>query len=221
MIHFIHVDKYYDQDWPVLKDINFHIKKGEFVFLTGPSGAGKSTVLNLIIMQHQPTSGKVVVGKYNSQVIHARQIPIFRRTLGIVFQDFKLLTDRTVFENVAFALEVTGASRRQIWRRSLAVLNMVGLTHKRNEMPLHLSGGEQQRIAIARAIVNDPFVLLADEPTGNLDPTVSDKVMQLLLKINRIGTTVIMATHDYHLIETYPFRTLALDKGRLVGSGSI
>lgn len=216
MIDFIHVDKFYEKNWPALKNITFRISKGEFVLMTGPSGAGKSTILNLITMQILPTHGQVVVEKFNSSRIKVSQIPYLRRNLGVVFQDFKLLNDRTVFENIAFAQEVIGTPRKLIWKRSLNALNLVGLTHKRNEMPLHLSGGEQQRIAIARAIVNDPLVLLADEPTGNLDPIVSRQIMDILLRINRAGTTVIMATHDYELVKIYPYRVLALNEGELV-----
>ncbi len=216
MIHFIHVDKYYEKNWPALKDINFNIHKGEFVFLTGPSGAGKSTVLDMVIMRHFPTHGEVIVDTYNSQKIKSGQIPYLRRLLGVVFQDFKLLTDRTVFENVSFALEVIGLPRKQVWKKTLAALNAVGLTHKRNEMPLHLSGGEQQRIAIARAVANDPLILLADEPTGNLDPTISRQIMDVLIDINHAGTTVIMATHNYDLVEHHPFRVIALEQGRMV-----
>ena len=216
MIHFIEVDKCYEKNWFALKDINFHLTKGEFIFLIGPSGAGKSTILNLITMQTLPTHGQVVVGNYRSNQISYWKIPYLRRQLGVIFQDFKLLNDRTVFENVAFVLEVVGKSRSDIWKQSLKALTFVGLNHKRNEMPLHLSGGEQQRAAIARAIVNDPVILLADEPTGNLDPLNAENIMDILLKINFAGTTVIMATHNYDLVRNYPFRIIALDQGKMV-----
>ncbi len=216
MIHFVQVDKCYEKNWFALKNVDLHIKKGEFVFLVGPSGAGKSTVLNLITMQHFPTHGHVKVASFRSDAMSQWKVPHLRRELGIVFQDFKLLTERTVFENVAFALEVIGRPRKEIWRRSLAALTFVGLTHKRNEWPLHLSGGEQQRVAIARAIVNEPRVLLADEPTGNLDPTNARQIMDILAHVNRSGATVIMATHNYDLVRSYPYRILALDQGELV-----
>lgn len=220
MIHFIQVDKCYEKGWFALKNINLHIDKGEFVYLIGPSGAGKSTVLHLITMQLQPTHGQVIIGHYKSDQVNSRHIPRLRRELGVVFQDFKLLTDRTVFENVAFALEVIGRPRKEIWKRSLAALTFVGLNHKRNEMPLHLSGGEQQRVAMARAIVNDPYVLLADEPTGNLDPDNARQIMNILHRINRQGTTVIMATHNYDIVESCPHRVIALERGELVDAFS-
>jgi cell division transport system ATP-binding protein len=185
-----------------LKRVNLTVRPGEFVFLVGPSGAGKSTVLRLIYMAERPTDGQVVVERFNSNTIMAKEIPYLRRRLGIIFQDFRLLEDRNVYDNVAFALQVTGAKRREIKRKVLRSLAQVGLSHKRYKMPHELSGGEQQRVAIARALVNDPFILLADEPTGNLDPVTEHGIMDLLEKINARGTAILMATHNYALFET-------------------
>jgi cell division transport system ATP-binding protein len=187
-----------------LKGVNLTVRAGEFVFLVGPSGAGKSTVLRLIYMAEPPSDGQVVVGRFNSNKIAPKEIPYLRRQLGIIFQDFKLLEDRNVYDNVAFTLQVTGAKRKDIKRKVLRALANVGLSHKRYKMPNELSGGEQQRVAIARALVNDPLVLLADEPTGNLDPVTTQGIMDLLEKINARGTAVLMATHNYSLFEFRP-----------------
>ena len=187
-----------------LKGVNLAVRPGEFVFLVGPSGAGKSTVLRLIYMAERPADGQVVVGRFNCNTITPKEIPYLRRQLGIVFQDFRLLDDRNIYDNVAFAMQVTGAKRKDIKRKVLRALGNVGLSHKRYQMPYELSGGEQQRVAIARALVNDPFILLADEPTGNLDPVTSKGIMDLLEKINGRGTAVLMATHNYSLFETRP-----------------
>ncbi|MCS7229154.1 MAG: cell division ATP-binding protein FtsE [Candidatus Kryptonium sp.] len=185
----------------VFKDLNLKIGDGDFVFITGPTGSGKSTFLRLIYMDIFPNRGKVIVGSFDSKRIKKKQIPYLRRQLGIVFQDFKLLEDRNVFENVAFTLYVTGAKKKEINKKVLTALAEVGLSHKKNSLPEELSGGEQQRVAIARAIVNDPFLILADEPTGNLDPDTSAGIIDLLLKINLRGTSVIMATHNYSIVE--------------------
>ncbi|MEN3037984.1 MAG: cell division ATP-binding protein FtsE [Candidatus Kryptonium sp.] len=185
----------------VFNDLNLRIGEGEFIFITGPTGSGKSTFLRLIYMDIFPNRGKVIVGSFDSRKIKKRQIPYLRRQLGIVFQDFKLLEDRNVFENVAFTLYVTGAKKKEINKKVLTALAEVGLSHKKNNLPEELSGGEQQRVAIARAIVNDPFLILADEPTGNLDPDTSAGIIELLLKINQRGTSVIMATHNYSIVE--------------------
>ncbi len=185
----------------VFKDLNFIVPDGKFVFITGPTGSGKSTLLRLVHMDIFPNRGRVVVGRFDSRRIKKRQIPYLRRRLGIVFQDFKLLEDRNVFENIAFALYVTGAKKKEVNRKVLTALAEVGLSHKKNSMPDELSGGEQQRVAIARAIVNEPFLLLADEPTGNLDPGTSKEIIELLRKINFRGTSVIVATHNYSIIE--------------------
>ncbi|MCI0694388.1 cell division ATP-binding protein FtsE [candidate division KSB1 bacterium] len=187
-----------------LKGVNLTVRAGEFVFLVGPSGAGKSTVLRLIYMAEPPSDGQVVVGRFNSNKIAPKEIPYLRRQLGIIFQDFKLLEDRSVYDNVAFTLQVTGAKRKDIKRKVLRALANVGLSYKRYKMPNELSGGEQQRVAIARALVNDPLILLADEPTGNLDPVTTKGIMDLLEKINARGTAVLMATHNYSLFESRP-----------------
>lgn len=198
-----------------LFQINLYINSGEFVYLIGPSGAGKSTVLKLIYMEIFPDSGQVIVGEFNSLTFKRRYIPYLRRKLGIIFQDFKLLNDRDVYSNVAFALEVTGAKKREIKKKVLRVLAEVGLSHKRNKMPLQLSGGEQQRVAIARALVNEPIILLADEPTGNLDPIATAEIMQLLERINVKGTAVLMATHDHNLVQGPRKRVVRIENGRI------
>ncbi|MBN1349008.1 cell division ATP-binding protein FtsE [candidate division KSB1 bacterium] len=213
MVRISNVTMKYNRD-DGLERVNLAIGNGEFVFLVGPSGAGKSTVLRLIYMDVCPTDGQVTVGRYNSATIKKRDIPYLRRKIGVVFQDFKLLDDRNVFENVAFALRVTGARRRDIKKKVLRILTDVGLNHKRNKMPHHLSGGEQQRVAIARALVNEPFILLADEPTGNLDPEASQNILELLKKINSRGTAILMATHDYQLVKKLGKRIIRIEKGR-------
>jgi cell division transport system ATP-binding protein len=199
----------------LLHDVSLKIHKGEFVYLIGKTGSGKTTLLRLIYMDLFPSKGNVIVQTFSSSNIRRKQIPYLRRKVGVVFQDFKLLFDRNVFENVGFALKVVGANRRQIKSRVLSVLTQVGLHHRRYHLPNNLSGGEKQRVAIARALVNEPFVLLADEPTGNLDPHVSLEILDLLEDINRKGTAVLMATHNYSLIKKYPHRTLMLDNGYL------
>jgi len=199
----------------VLDGINFSMKQSEFVYLVGQTGMGKSTLLRLMYFDLLPSSGKVRISSYNSSSITGRQIPRIRRRLGIVFQDFKLLEDRNVYDNVAFALFVTNARRSEIKKKVLHVLADVGLSHKRYQMPHELSGGEQQRVVIARALVNEPVVLLADEPTGNLDPTSSAEIMELLTKINMRGTAILMATHNYDLVKKYPARVVQLKEGKL------
>lgn len=196
-----------------LKSVNLTVRKGEFVFLVGPTGAGKSTVLRMIYMAEKPSEGTVVVGRFNSKTITSSQIPVLRRQLGIVFQNFRLLEDRNVYDNVAFALIVTGCKQREIKRNVLRVLANVGLSHKRYSMPHELSGGEQQRVAIARALVNNPFILLADEPTGNLDPVTTAGIMELLDKINARGTAILMATHHYNLVEGVGKRVVRIEGG--------
>lgn len=199
-----------------LEDINLQVANGEFVFLVGPSGAGKSTLLRLIYMDDMPDSGQIVVGKYVSTRIKRNTVPALRRRVGIIFQDFRLIEDRTVFENVALALKVTGAGMREIKRQVTDILTRVALYHKRYEFPSSLSGGEQQRVAIARAVVNRPAVLLADEPTGNLDPAATKSVLELLFKVNAGGTAVLMATHDIDLVRSFGQRIIYLEEGRLV-----
>jgi cell division transport system ATP-binding protein len=199
-----------------LHDVNLQVANGEFVFLVGPSGAGKSTLLRMIYMDDSPSSGQVVVGPYVSTRIRRRAIPELRRRIGIVFQDFRLLEDRTVFENVALALRVAGAGPAEIKHRVTDILMRVGLYHKRYDFPHELSGGEQQRVAIARAVANRPSVLLADEPTGNLDPMVTRSILELLFKINAGGTAVLMATHDLDLVKSFGQRIIYVEGGRVV-----
>lgn len=203
------------EDQRILDGINFSMKQGEFVYLVGQTGVGKSTLMRLIYFDLKPSTGTVTIASYNSTNITNRQIPHIRRKLGIVFQDFKLLEDRNVYDNVAFALFSTNTRRSEVKRRTLHGLAEVGLSHKRNHMPNELSGGEQQRVVIARALVNEPIMLLADEPTGNLDPTSSSEIMELLTKINMRGTAVLMATHNYDLVKNYPARVVQLKGGKL------
>lgn len=194
--------------------VNLDVRNGEFVYLVGPTGAGKSSVLKLIYMAEFPSEGQVIVDEYNSLDISDRDIPYLRRRLGVIFQDFKLLEDRDVFENVAFALRVTAARRKDIKRKALRALAEVGLSHKSRKMPDELSGGEQQRVAIARAIVNEPFILLADEPTGNLDPKTAVEIMNILDRVNERGTAVLMATHHYELVNQGARRVVSIKNGR-------
>jgi cell division transport system ATP-binding protein len=216
VIRFQHVFKSFPNGALALKDVTFHVSKGEFVFLTGHSGAGKSTVMRLMFAEQRPTQGDVRVSGFTVSSIGPREIPRLRRKLGVVFQDFRLLDDRTAAENVAFALEVTGARRDTIPARVMRVLTQVGLAAKARAYPRELSGGEQQRVAIARALVNDPPILLADEPTGNLDERATRGVFQLLREINTGGTVVVMATHDLDLVRQAPYRTIELRDGGLV-----
>jgi cell division transport system ATP-binding protein len=200
----------------VLNHVDFEMREGEFVYLVGATGAGKSSLLRLLYMDLKPDNGTVKVAGYDSEETRARDIPYVRRKLGIVFQDFKLLEDRDVYENVAFALYATDTARNETKKRVFHALADVGLGHKRNQMPQELSGGEQQRVVIARAIANAPSLLLADEPTGNLDPGASAEIMELLRKINMRGTAVLMATHNYDLVRKYPSRVVQLKDGRLI-----
>lgn len=199
----------------VLDGVSLQINPGEFVFLVGQTGSGKSTLLRLIYMDLMPVRGNVIVGKYNSETIQHREKPYLRRTLGIVFQDFRLLEDRSVYDNVAFTLHVTGTPRKDIKKSVLRALADVGLSHQRNKMAHELSGGEQQRVVIARALVNDPLFLLADEPTGNLDPSTSMDILQLLRGINMRGTAVVMATHNHELVKKVNARVLEIRDGRV------
>jgi cell division transport system ATP-binding protein len=216
MIQMFHVYKAYPGDPPVLSDINLHVEKGEFVFLTGPSGAGKTTLMKLIFCAEKATKGQVLVGGRNIARIRESAIPYLRRNIGVVFQDFKLLPHRTVADNVAFTLDVLGVPRVEARERVQRMLKLVGLQHKADSLPLKLSGGEQQRVVIARALVNDPTILLADEPTGNLDPALTLEIMDLLMDVNVRGTTVMVATHDISLITRYQKRTLRLERGSIV-----
>ncbi len=199
----------------ILSDVSLHVKPAEFISIVGESGVGKTTLLRLMYYDLVPEKGTVEIGGYSSAAIRKHDIPRLRRKLGIVFQDFKLLEDRTVYNNVAFALEVTGVKRKEISKLVLRALADVGLSHKRNNMPHELSGGEQQRVVIARALVNDPVVLLADEPTGNLDPATSMEILELLKTINTRGTAIILATHNYELVKKSGSKVLQLKEGKL------
>jgi cell division transport system ATP-binding protein len=221
MIQLFHVTKEYDAGRAALSDLTLHVKKGEFVFLTGPSGAGKSTLLKLLLCAEAPTSGQILVFGRNVAKIRPSRVPYIRRNLGVVFQDFKLLEGRTILENVAFPLEVRGVPAREVRRRVLAILRSLGLDGKEDKFPPALSGGEQQRVAVARALVGDPALLLADEPTGNLDPDRTLEVMDLLHAANARGTTVVVATHDRTLLERYRKRVIALDAGRVASDGEL
>lgn len=200
----------------VLEQVSLKINKGEFVYLIGQTGSGKTTLLRLIYMDVFPDRGNVIVDSYSSSTILPRHVPFLRRKVGVIFQDFKLLPDRNVYDNIAFALQVIGAPQRTIKSRVLSVLTRVGLHHKRYQMPQRLSGGEQQRVAIARAFVNRPLILLADEPTGNLDPATGEGIMRLLDRINKTGTTVVMATHDTRIVNMMRKRVIQLDRGVIV-----
>jgi cell division transport system ATP-binding protein len=201
---------------PALDDITVDVGKGEFVFIIGPSGSGKSTFMRLLLKEEAPTAGEIRVADFRVDRLPGRKVPKLRQRIGCVFQDFRLLQQKTVYQNVAFALEVIGKRRQFIDRTVPEVLDMVGLGGKADRLPTELSGGEQQRVAIARAFVNRPLVLLADEPTGNLDPDTSADIMSLLERINRTGTTVLMATHDNHIVDSMRRRVVELDHGRLV-----
>lgn len=216
MIEAYHVSKTYARGVYALRDLSLRVEKGDFVFLTGPSGAGKSTLLRLLLRQDVPTEGQLMVGGRNLSTLTARQVQSYRRSLGFVFQDFKLLPAKTVLENVSFVPRVLGMAESQQQRRTFQVLKWVGLQHRMSAFPLELSGGEQQRIAIARALVNDPAIILADEPTGNLDPDLSLEIMNLFREINARGTTVVVATHDRELIRRVGRRAVTLDHGNIV-----
>ncbi|MEP6687998.1 MAG: cell division ATP-binding protein FtsE [Gemmatimonadales bacterium] len=213
MIRLSNVHKSYPNGMLALKDVSFRVGKGEFVFLTGHSGAGKSTIMKLLFAEQRPTSGEVRVSGYDVSSLRGDEVPRLRRRLGVVFQDFRLLEDRTVAENIAFALEVTGARSDTIAARVARVLTQVGLHAKTRAYPRELSGGEQQRVAIARALVNDPAILIADEPTGNLDERATRGVFQLLRDINAGGTVVVMATHDLDLVRQADYRTIEMRDG--------
>lgn len=216
MIHLYNVTKVYEANNTALLDVSLHIAKGEFVFLIGPSGAGKSTLLRLLLREDLPTRGLVMVGGRNVVRLKPREIPALRRAIGMVFQDFRLLKDRTVYENVAFAMEVLEFRHKEIRKRVPSLLDMVGLAGRAKALPQQLSGGEQQRVAIARALVNNPPLVLADEPTGNLDSQTAWEVMMLLDKINKRGTTVLVATHNHEIVDTMGRRVIALERGRMV-----
>jgi cell division transport system ATP-binding protein len=216
MIQIYNVCKAYQKDSSALEDISLKIPKGDFVYLTGPSGAGKSTLLKLLYGAEKPSRGQILVNGQNITRMVSANIPLLRRRLGIVFQDFKLLNRRTIYENVAFPLEVQGRKRYEVAKKVYQTLKYVGLEHKLQRHPLELSGGEQQRVAIARALVVDPLVLLADEPTGNLDAGISIEIMELFKGANARGSTVLIATHDREMIHRFPRRIITLEGGRLV-----
>jgi cell division transport system ATP-binding protein len=215
MIVFETVTKIYEPDVTALRDVSFVIEKGEFVFVVGASGSGKSTIVRLLLKELEPTRGRIVVGGRDLTRLKRSKVPLLRRNVGCVFQDFKLLPTRTAAENVAYALKVQGESSTAIRRKVPEVMNMVGLAHKMNSLPDELSGGEQQRVSIARAFVNHPPLLVCDEPTGNLDPDTSVGIMQLLYRINRAGTTILMVTHDREMVDKMRRRVIALEDGRL------
>lgn len=216
MIHFYNVTKVYDNGVKALSDVTLRIRKGEFVFLVGASGAGKSTLLKLLYCEEQPTQGQVMFGGRNIIRLRRREIPYLRRKIGMVFQDFRLLPNKTAAENVSFALEVTGASRSLIRRAVPNALEKVGMLDKAHHYPAQLSGGEQQRVGIARAIVNNPILIVADEPTGNLDPDTSKGIMELFSSINRSGTTIIMSTHAWDIVDNMKKRVVALAGGKII-----
>ena len=216
MIRFIDVKKEYDNGTKALKGVNVRIDDGEFVFLVGPSGSGKSTLIKLITAEIAPTDGRVMVNGFNLNNITPRQVPQMRRTLGVIFQDFRLIEKKTVYENLSFAMRAIGASNRELRRRIPYVLQLVGLDQKGDRYPGQLSGGEQQRVAIARALVNNPSMIIADEPTGNLDPRRSLEIMMLLERINELGTTVLVVTHERNLVNRFSKRVVTIENGRII-----
>ena len=216
MLRMENVSKVYPGGSVALQDVDIHIKPGEFVFVVGPSGAGKSTFIKMLFREVLPTTGSIFVNGVDILSLTPKEIPYMRRQLGIIFQDYRLLPDRTVYENVAFAMQVIETPHRKIKRRVLNVLDLVGLRHRANAYPNELSGGEQQRIAIARAIVNDPILVIADEPTGNLDPETSWDIMEIFKEINASGTTIVMATHDKEIVDAMGKRVVAIEHGDIV-----
>ena len=216
MIEMMNVTKKYSKGITAINNLSIQIKDGDFVYVVGPSGAGKSTFIKMMYREEKATKGRIRVGKYDLMKIKDRQIPFLRRYVGVVFQDFKLLQHKTVYENVAYAMEVIEKSPREIKRRVDEVLELVNLKHRMNNFPNELSGGEQQRVAIARAIVNTPGILIADEPTGNLDPDTSMEIMDILERINEQGTTIVMATHNSQIVNEKKHRVLAIESGQIV-----
>ena len=219
MIRLIDIQKTYDNGTRALKGVSMRIDDGEFVFLVGPSGSGKSTIIKLITGEIAPSEGRLMVNGYNMNTIRPKQVPGMRRTLGVIFQDFRLIEKKTVEENLTFVMRVVGASPREIKKRIPYVLQLVGLDHKGDRLPSELSGGEQQRVAIARALVNNPSVIIADEPTGNLDPQRSLEIMMLLEKINELGTTMLVVTHEKELVTRFAKRVVAIESGRVISDG--
>lgn len=216
MIEFRNVSKVYDNGTVALKDINLRINRGEFVFIVGASGAGKSTFLKTIMREEVPTSGSIMINSYDLTKMSKKEIPYYRRTLGVVFQDFRLIPKMTVYDNVAFAMRVIGASEKEIRKRVPYVLTLVGLQDKARSYPNEISGGEQQRVALARALVNNANTIIADEPTGNVDPEMSYEIMELLNRINENGTTVIMVTHEHELVKQFNHRIVVIDNGEII-----
>ncbi len=219
-IEFRGVYKTYKNGTGALKDFNLKINRGEFVFVVGPSGAGKSTFMKLIMREEKMSAGEIIVGGYKLSKISRRQIPMLRRTMGIVFQDFRLIPTMNVFDNIAFSMHIVGASKQEIRRRVGYVLGLVGLTHKARSKPSELSGGEQQRVGLARALVNNPSLIIADEPTGNVDPKMSYEIVELLTEINRQGTTVIMVTHEHQLVRDFHRRVVMIENGTVVADNA-
>jgi len=220
MVRLNNVSKVYENSGTVAANgIDLEINEGEFVFLVGPSGSGKTTIIKLLTGEVLPTDGEIYVNNFNLRKIKARKLPKLRRTLGVIFQDFRLIDDKNVYENVAFAMRVVGASNREIAERVPYVLELVGLEGREKRLPQELSGGEQQRVAIARALVNSPSLVIADEPTGNLDPVKSLELMLLLEKINELGTTVLVVTHEKELVNSFSKRVVALDQGSIISDG--
>lgn len=217
MIQFEHVYKTYPGGHEALQDVNLHIEKGEFVFVLGHSGAGKSTFLKLILHEETATSGKIMVNGFDLTTIKKRRIPYLRRSMGVVFQDFRLIPNMTVYENVAFAMRVTNVKESEIKKRVRYVLGLVGLLEKKNNYPTSLSGGEQQRVALARALAHSPKLIIADEPTGNIDPELSLEMMELLTAINSVGTTIVVVTHEHDLAHQFNKRIITIDHGTVVG----
>jgi len=216
MIWLLDIQKTYDNGTKALKGVNIRIEDGEFVFLVGPSGSGKSTIIKLITGEVQATGGRIMVNGYNLNAIRPKQVPYMRRTLGVIFQDFRLIEKKTVWENLTFAMRAVGATPREIRKRIPYVLDLVGLKGKEDRYPSQLSGGEQQRVAIARALVNNPEMIIADEPTGNLDPDRSLEIMMLLEKINELGTTMLVVTHERELVDRFSKRVVAIENGRII-----
>ena len=217
MIEFKNVSKVYNNGTEALRNLSLSIAKGEFVFIVGSSGAGKSTFLKLIMREEVPNSGEIVVNGRKLSTVRKRDVPYLRRTMGIVFQDFRLIDKMTVYDNVAFAMHIAGASDREIRKRVPYVLGLVGLEKKMDNHPAELSGGEQQRVGLARALVNNPSMIIADEPTGNVDPAMSYEIVELLTEINRRGTTVLMVTHEHDLVKRFPRRVIEIQGGTVVG----
>ena len=221
MIDFKNVSKVYENGTRALSNVNIHIDKGEFVFIVGASGAGKSTFLKLIMREEVPSSGTIKIKDYNLGEMKKRHIPYFRRNMGIVFQDFRLIPTMTVYDNVAFAMRVVGAREKEIRKRVPYVINIVGLSSKARNYPSELSGGEQQRVALARALVNNADIIIADEPTGNVDPQMSLEIVELLKRLNETGTTVIMVTHAHDLVTRFDERVIVLDSGEVISDGIV